>query len=35
MNLEINLISNEDKLSIQFPKHGKNYSKKIKVIAQI
>ena len=35
MNLAINLISHEDKLSIQFPKLGKKHSKKIKVIAQI
>ena len=28
MNLAINFISNEDKLSIQFPKLGKKHSKK-------
>ena len=35
MNSATNLISNGDKLSVQFPKFGKKYSKKIKVIAQI
>ena len=33
--LAINLISNWDKLSIQFQKLGKNYSKRIRMIAQI
>ena len=33
--LTINLISNGEKLSIQFPKLGKKYSKKVKVIGQI
>ena len=33
--LVVNLISNGGNLSIQFPKLGKKYSKKIKVIAQI
>ena len=32
--LTINLILNEDKLSIQFPKLGKVYSKKVKVVAK-
>ena len=33
--LMFNLISNRHRLSIQFPKLGKKYSKKVKVIAQI
>ena len=33
--LTINLILNGGKLSIQFPKLGKQYSKKVKVIAQM
>ena len=35
MNLALNLISNGDKLSVQFPKLGKKHSKKITVIVQI
>ena len=35
MNLALNLMSNGDKLSVQFPKLGKKHSKKITVIVQI
>ena len=35
MNLVLNLISNGDKLSAQFPKPGKKILKENQVIAQI